>query len=403
MRFDPALTYYIWTPSALVGYDLIVEKNVLLRIHRNRIEELAVIGREELPPAVRENRHFFALDRGCTLLPSLIDAHLHLALNGFDFNRARTSWLTESDRRQAVEKAFSKLLQAGIGAVRDGGDSAGLNLEARGLVVGKKVMGPQVVAVGQAIRGKGGYGSFLGPAFTGTGMIPGLVQDVLDSGSDQLKVVVSGIVSFCSYGRVKGPLLSLQALESMVAEAHLRGLKVMAHASSDEAVSRAVKAGVDSVEHGYFVGSETLAMMAEKQTAWLPTILPVAVQSGPSFSALRTKMEIGVIKRTYLEQQEKLHIALCAGVPLGIGTDAGATGVIHGQSLLEEMLLYAEALSGNNREALKAATSTNARIIGLEKEIGSIAVGKRASMIVVRGNPLENLAALRNIDTHYLA
>lgn len=395
--------YYIWAPFALLEEHLEPEKNVLLEIKDSSIDKIHNLKREELPSDIISSSNFFSFEKDITLLPSLIDAHIHLALNGIDFNQARASWSTEKYRHLIIKNAFSQLLYAGIGTVRDGGDSAGLNLEAKLLVNNGLLDGPQVIATGKAYREKGGYGSFLGEAFTSLEAIPAQVEEDYKAGVNQVKVVVSGIVGFSSYGNVKGPLISKEALKKVVSSARRHDLKVMAHASSSEAVNFAIEAGVDSIEHGYFITAESLRKMADQGIAWIPTILPVVAQANAPFSTFRTKREIEVVEKVYRRQQKMLETALEAGVCLGVGTDAGAAGVKHGTGLVEEMLLYADALAGDNKMVLQAATSVNASIVGKGKDVGAVSCGKKAGLIAVRGNPLDNLSALKNVEVHFLA
>jgi imidazolonepropionase-like amidohydrolase len=141
--------------------------------------------------------------------------------------------------------------------------------------------------------------------------------------------------------------------------------------------------------------------MAEKEIAWVPTIIPVAVQTRLPYSKERSAHEIDLITRTYEEQIEKLSFAAELGVALGVGTDAGASGVRHGVSLVEEMLLFAKSAL-DNRSVLQAATAGNAAILGLGKENGSIEKGRKASLIAVQGNPLDDLGALHEIAAHFI-
>lgn len=398
--FKPCRRYYLWAPSALVGKELKPEKDVLLGISGGHIESYRSVRKDDLPIEITGHPYFYSLDHGLTLLPALIDAHVHLALDGIDFNRAREQWDDQDAWQDRVESDIEKMLCSGTAAVRDGGDVRGLNLKVKkqNRKTGNKL---RITATGQAVRMKGGYGSFLGFEYDNVNSISGLVKMIASSGADQLKVVVSGVVSFYQYGMVKGPIMSAKELGIIVEEAHNLGLKVMAHASSAGAVERAARAGVDSIEHGYFVRPETLQLMAEKRIAWVPTIIPVAAQTKRPFSKLWTAEEIDLVTRTYEEQIGKLKLALEYKVPLGVGTDAGAAGVRHGSGLLEELLLYARGELSND-EILQAATVTNAEIIGLDKDFGALLPGLKASFIAVKGNPIEDLNALETIHTHFI-
>lgn len=403
VKLMPDQEYYIWTPLALLEENLEPDRNVLLEIKNNLIKSIYNVDRSELSSRITCSGNFFSFDGQVTLLPSLIDAHVHLALDGIDFNRASASWSAEEHRQLVVRDAFSRLLNAGIGIVRDGGDRAAINLEAKNLLNRGVLDGPQVITTGKAVREKGGYGSFLGEAYDDLEAITGQVEEAYMAGVDQVKVVVSGIVSFCSYDVVKGPLMSENALRTAVTSARRHGLKVMAHASSEDAINLAVRAGVDSIEHGYFMTAESLRQMADRGISWVPTILPVAAQANLPLASLRTQQEIEIVERVYSRQLDMLEIALDAGVSLGVGTDAGAVGVKHGAALVDEMLLYAGALANDNRTVLKAATSVNAFIAGKELEAGSVSRDKKAGLIAVRGNPLDDLSVLKIIDTHFLA
>ncbi len=402
VTLKPDTRYYLWAPLALVGRELKPENDILLEISGGRIESCRSVRKDDLPAEICRHPYFYALEEELTLLPALIDAHVHLALDGIYFNRAREQWDDQGAWQDRVEADIEKTLCSGIAAVRDGGDVRSLNLRIKKQIQKGSYKKLKVTATGQALRVKGGYGSFLGVDFESIDSISGLVDMVAASGADQLKVVVSGIVSFYQYGMVKGLIMPAEELCYIVKEAHSRGLKVMAHASSAGAVERASRAGVDSIEHGYFVRPETLQLMADKKIAWVPTIIPVAAQTMLPFRELWTPEEIDIITRTYEEHIGKLKLALELGVPLGVGSDAGAAGVRHGTGLLEELLLYAQG-ELSHREILQAATATNSRILGLEKEFGVLSSGFKASLIAVKGSPIENLNVLKALRTHFVS
>lgn len=394
-------SYFLWAPLALIGLDLDPQKNILLEIQDNRIKSRQTVSLNHLPASIASHHNFFRLDHGNTLLPSLIDAHVHLALDGEASRQSQALFEDQGMMLTRLEEDCNTYLRAGIGYIRDGGDSREINMKVKNRLDGHSLLGPQVITTGSALRRENAYGSFLGRGYASTREIPSIIKRLWSDGVDQIKVIVSGVVSFNDYGHVGGPLISPEELEAIVIHAHQYNLKVMAHASSAIAVDLAVRADVDSIEHGYFVHRENLQLMAERQVAWVPTIVPVAIQVRKPLLEERTIQEIEVITRTYEEQVGKLELAYKLGVPLGVGTDAGAAGLRHGLNLVEELLLYRESTLGN-QSILKAVTSVNAGILGLGKDYGSIEVGCKANLIAVQGNPLEELTALKEVTRHLL-
>ncbi|MFZ5644941.1 MAG: amidohydrolase family protein [Bacillota bacterium] len=330
-----------------------------------------------------------------TILPALIDCHVHLALDGKDFNSALELWEQEELLTKRIISDLNKTLERGIAAVRDGGDRNWIGLRVRNEITRGAISGPRVIATGIALGRRGKYGSFLGPGITGE-QIRKSVENAAMRGVDQIKVLVSGVVSFKNYRRVGEIHFSPAELGDLVAISHSLGLKVMAHASSDEASLLAVNAGVDSLEHGYFIEESTLEKMAALKIPWIPTLAPVANQARGELRKGHTTEELEVIEKTYKRQLYMVKKAYEMGVPLGAGTDAGATGVLHGEGLLDELLLMEEA-GLLREEILRAATGTAANILGVEKEMGFIRPGMPPCLIALRGNPMDDLNALKNI------
>ena len=245
--------------------------------------------------------------------PLPVDTHVHLSLGGDPFENAR------------------RQLAAGVAVVRDAGDrDASLD----------RVELPSaltVVRTGPAIFKKGSYGSFLGD-----NRDLSLSEKIARTPSSFVKVILTGLVSFDVYGEVGRQQWSFTELSEIVRMAAAVGKKVMVHVNSDKACREAVKAGVHSLEHGYFIAPETLKMMAEKGVYWAPTVAAMANQSRDPdnrFSAA----QLAVIERNYKRHMEMIRFAHENGVKLTIGTDSGSYNVPHGSSFLREMEIFAEA------------------------------------------------------------
>lgn len=330
-----------------------------------------------------------------TLLPGLIDCHVHLALDGCDFLATRGLWERPSALWPRVQSDLWNTLSCGVVAVRDGGDRAGIGWECRRRIVRGELQGPMLIASGRALRKEGKYGSFLGPGVK-PDELTATVLKLAEEGVDQLKVLVSGVVSFKEYGRVGEVQFTPGELRQIVRVARSCGLRVMAHASSDEAVRSCIAAGVDSIEHGYFLSSESLQAMADQGIAWVPTLIPVAAQLRGKLREVHSPESLVVIEKTYRRQLEMVALAGELGVRLGAGSDAGAAGVLHGYGLLEELQLYQEA-GLSREEILLTATRAAASILGRQDRLGVIRPGSPAFLLLVKGDPLKDIADLSGI------
>jgi len=367
-------------------------KNIVIRIEEGIVRSVSPApppGAPDPPgPAAGSGEKFYDL-AGCTVLPGLIDCHVHLALDGQDFARSVRRWEDPAASLAVIEGHLADTLAAGIVAVRDGGDRRLLARHAAGLE--RRL--PEVISTGRALRVKGKYGSFLGPGLDAA-HLPAVVTDLAAKGIRQVKVLISGIVSFKRYGQAGALQFDRSALEAICRTARDLGLKVMAHASSDEAVRAALLAGADSIEHGYFLTQETLALMADKNVAWVPTIVPVAVRLTSPFRQSHPPEELAVIERVVRRQQEMAALACEMGVRIGAGTDAGAAGVRHGLSFTDELkLLLAGGLPFS--QAIRAATANAVSITGATGAPGVIAPGREANLIAVRGDLEGNIDLLR--------
>lgn len=311
---------------------------------------------------------------GMTVLPALLDCHVHLTL---------------PVNPPAWPERAKSYLRSGIIAVRDAGGKEVQKISCPPLLI---------AATGQAISRTGFYGANLGAAVDSLREAEYIVDSLAARGARQIKVIASGIFSFSEFGKVGPVPFSVSELSAIVGKARQHRLPVMAHASGDTAVRTCLKAGVHSVEHGYFMSAETVKIMAERGIAWVPTLAPVAAfLDEPSLRTSLTQNQLDVIHRSLEKQQEMVLLASQLGVIMGAGTDAGAPGVTHGLSLRYELGLL-KACGLTPVQVLRAATSHAALICGMDAFMGAVEPGKHAYLIAVRGNPLENLSALHEIQ-----
>ncbi len=370
----------------LINEDGKYQSNMILKVSGKKI-----IGLSREYPTSTDDKYDVVFPSDSIVLPGFIDCHVHLALDGIDFNQSLGRWQDDSLWVPKVKQQLKDTLKCGIVAVRDGSDKAAIGLKAKKLMVAK----PVIISCGKAIYQKGRYGTFLGHGITNINKLKQVINDLAAAGINQVKVVASGIVSFNQYGKVGGPQFDLDFFKEIVNEAHRKGLRVMTHASGAEAVETAVEAGVDSIEHGFFVKKDTLRKMSQRGIVWVPTV----IAAGGRLNFNRPAENRDVIEKTVNEHLERISWAKDAGVTIAVGTDAGAPGVPHGKSFVKE-LRYLSQAGLTNEELIKAASETGAAVLEIN-QLGSLAEGKSASFIVTRDNNGGIVGMAENISDVY--
>lgn len=333
---------------------------------------------------------------GCTVLPALLDSHVHLFMSGTDDPVYRRRQLAaEFDEIKSVIARHLRQHRAyGVIAVRDGGDRQAHALR-------YKETGPPsppyLCVAGRAWHAEGRYGRLIGRS-PGDGRSLATAVAADKSRIDHVKIVNSGLNSLVKFGHQTAPQFPPTELKAAVAAAAERGLPVMVHANGRLPVESAVLAGCRSIEHGFFMGRENLARMAERGTYWLPTV-------GTMQAFTRHLDETGrsgdVARRNLDHQLDQIRLAKQLGVRIVAGTDAGSIGVHHGSGLIEELrLLQTGGLT--IEEAVCSAAGHAARLMD-RPDLGRLAAKMPATFIVVAGNPSQlpdGLAAVGGIYCH---
>ena len=246
-------------------------------------------------------------------LPLPVDTHVHLSLGG--------SFAANAEAQFA----------AGVALLRDAGDRDGCLSGCRA------EPGPEIIRSGPALFKKGAYGAFLGD-----NRELSLAAKIAAAPEGFVKLIITGLVSFDVYGEVGPRQWSREEIGEIVDLAAAAGKKVMAHVNSDAACRDAVAAGVDSLEHAYFIAPETLLQMVATGVSWAPTVAAMANQLADPAGRF-SPGQLAVIERNYRRHLEMIHFAWENGVRLTIGTDSGSYNVPHGPSFLREMELFLEA------------------------------------------------------------
>jgi len=338
--------------------------------------------------------------RGAFLMPGMVEAHCHLFLDGGELDIVRRASYLKAPREEMLAVGRRSLAQsaaAGISLVRDAGDIHGVNLQLRGEAGSTAWPCPAIVCAGRAIRNAGRYGSFMAQEATDASSLEAMVAE-LAVDADQIKVLMTGIIDF-EAGEVKGPpQFTLDQARRIAQAAKALGRRTFAHCSGAAGIDIALAAGLDSIEHGFFVTREQLRIMADQGISWVPTFAPVHFQrSRPELAGWSTRA-VANLERILDGHRQQLEYAYRIGVPVLVGSDAGSHGVRHGHSYVEELMLMAGAGVGLEK-LLHSATALPRSL--WRRATADIAVGSRADLVLYDKSPFDALSALRDVAAVY--
>lgn len=264
---------------------------------------------------------------------------MHISLDGIDGAIFRKE-LKSSEKRaeELIRKNIRAYKDCGIIALRDGGDPINLSAITRRVAKEEGIVYKTPI---HAIYKRGHYGSYIGKIIDDIRDFKTVFSEMEKDKPDFIKIPLSGMMNFDTYGDVGDLAFSEEELDYMVKFAQDKGLPTMVHVNSREGVQRAIKAGVDTIEHGYYMTDEELYALKDSKTIWIPTLAPLG---NICFSEdERHKEQIKTIKRIFDEQSRNVKKAYKIGVKLAIGSDGGAYKVFHGQGFLDELKYMNEA------------------------------------------------------------
>jgi imidazolonepropionase-like amidohydrolase len=339
------------------------------------------------------------------VLPGLIDTHVHfMSVPGAPFWQEATlsdEWMVLVGARNALTTA-----RAGFTTVRDLGSTRLGGFALRDAIAQGLVPGPRMLAAGQALSTIGGHGDVSGfrpevaealdghNTCTGADQCAAKVREAAKLGADVIKFhATGGVLSQGDKGL--GQSFTDEEMRAIISTAHNLGLKVAAHAHADAGIAAAVRAGVDSIEHGTFASAATVQLMKQRGTVLVPTLM--------AFTGIRERLGKGVytpiveekVRMTLNEVGKAARLARAAGVPVIFGTDEGVYE--HGRNA-GEFAEYVDLVGMSPAEALASATTGAAKLLGLERQIGRIAPGYSADLIAVSGDPLKDVRVLEHVD-----
>jgi len=392
---------YIQCGRLIDGKSDKVFKEMTVIVADGRIESVA---KGFLTPENEEDRIIDC--RHLTVMPGLMDMHVHIEgetspdhyLKRFTQNREVTAF-------ESLKYA-ERTLMAGFTTVRDLGGS-GVNIALRDAINKGTVTGPRIFTCGKSIASTGGHAdptsgfrrTLEGDAGPREGVADGVAQCTeavrwrYKNGADLIKITgTGGVLSMAKNG--ENPQFSREEMNAIVQTAKDYGFHVAVHAHGAEGMKRAVLAGVHSIEHGTLMTPEIMDLMVERGTWYVPTI------TAGKFVAEKAKIPgyyPEVIRPKALAIGPKIQATFARaykrGVKIAFGTDAGVYP--HGENWKE--FLYMTEAGMPPMEAIQSATMGGAMLLGMEDELGSVEAGKRADIIAVEGNPLENIAQMKQV------
>lgn len=344
--------------------------------------------------------------QGCTIVPGLIDAHVHLNLPG-DGTMLEDA-IREPDGVLVASSAFAanRALNAGVTTVRDTGGRGGNTFELRRSIELGHGAGPRVLACGQPITITGGHTWYLGGEADGEDGLRSKVRNMVKLGADAIKVMASGggTVNTQSWRTS----FSRKELAAVADEGHRLGRKVTAHCLCAEAIEYAVEAGVDQLEHGWFI------VDAAGRQQFVPSVAEKVAEAGVAITStlsvmsymvdtLLAKEQLTPVEQETLDRCRQMlddnvtHFARFreAGVQLVAGTDAGWLHTPFDGVVTEMELMHRGGMS--TVEAIASATGVSARVLGIEETVGTLRPGLAADVLAVEGDPSVDLARLRDV------
>lgn len=329
------------------------------------------------------------------LMPGLVEAHCHLFLDGGELDfKVRSDYLKLPLEKmlQTARNNVKANLASGITLIRDAGDRYGVNHAIRE-EFSTRPDAPVIRSPGLGLRRPKKYGSFMAQEVATAEEIITAVTARAKS-SDDLKILLTGIIDFEAGAVTKAPQFDLESLKLIVSVAADHGLKTFAHCSGLDGLELAVAAKVDSIEHGFFMEEGILDAMVEKEIAWVPTFSPVHFQWARPELAGWNENTIGNLRRILDDHLHHVEMAYHKGVQLVAGSDAGSHGVQHGSALIDELDFFLEA-GLPMQEVLKSATSRPRRLWGCESI--DIAENNIADFVALGSSPFEHANALRDV------
>ncbi|MBV8637982.1 MAG: amidohydrolase family protein [Candidatus Eremiobacteraeota bacterium] len=333
-----------------------------------------------------------ACDRSAACItPGLVNAHVHLEMSGEPDTMAAVASMSQNQRVLRATENASKTVRSGVTTVRDVGSSYGISADIRDAIQAERIPGPRMRVCGYVLCMTGGHGHFMGREIDGPWDARKAVREQMKDGADCIKMIATGGV--LTKGAVPGVAQLLpEELVAGIDEAHRHGLRVASHAIGTEGIKNALRAGIDSIEHGHLLDDEAIELFKANGSYLVPTLTaPTCILEQAHRGA---QPEFVVRKAQALADAMAANIrrAYEAGVKIAGGSDAGTPYNYHDNYAYEVELMH-RMLGMTPQAALNAATAVAAELIGLHR--GVVAAGEPADLLLLNDDAGSNIRALR--------
>jgi imidazolonepropionase-like amidohydrolase len=345
-----------------------------------------------------------------TLMPGLIDCHTHLSFESSDdFNRDTVNGLRRSVAETAIRATANarRTLMAGFTTVRDVGSAEFIDVGLRNAIRDGVIPGPRMLVAVHMLGARGGHADGGGFAYRRVGEEPGIERGIASGpdqfrdavrfavkyGADVIKVGATGGVLSLS-DEVDTPQVTQAELDAIVDEAHRLHKRAAAHAHGVTGAKEAIRAGIDSIEHGSFLDEEGLRMMKERGTYLVPTLLAGEYASGRVVPRHYPPEIMAKAAAAVAQRSAMFRRALAIGVKIAFGTDSAVSP--HGLNAKEFALLVDHGMTP--AAALRTAMGAAADLLGLAAQIGTLEQGKQADLVAVPGDPLADVKAMERVS-----
>jgi imidazolonepropionase-like amidohydrolase len=368
---------------------VLIEGNVIRAVDR----------RDALAPLLRDLGNVRELDLGGRwLMPGLMDMHVHLALALPGPHRLLAKLETDMELFVRAYKNALDALEAGVTFIRSVGGPRGVDFAIKRPVNAGQLRGPRMASSGQAVIITGGHGSGSEGCLEADGAdgFRAATRAQLKEGADHIKLCITGGIAG-EHEQIRDSQATYAEMEAAAEAAHNAGKKITAHAGSPVAISQGIRAGLDCVEHGYFLDDPTIELMVERGTHLVPTL---SVSRCPDYMRERDCPEWMIQKslRSGEDHMKAYQDALAAGVKIAMGTDMLPTDRYLGTLAVYREIEWMVEGGMSTEQALVSSTLSAAELCDVSDRLGSVTPGKLADLIAMPSNPLEDIKALRGLD-----